>query len=88
MQTPSTAQKRKYNAYEEEPRSEGPTGTDEEGSKGGYSGSEYERTPTKRLKSSGTFEQLGKRKENGIGDARAEDEREEGRTDSKRRKFQ
>ncbi|KAF1831143.1 hypothetical protein BDW02DRAFT_591372 [Decorospora gaudefroyi] len=86
MQTPSTAQKRKYNAYEEEPRSEGPAGTDEEGSRGGYSGSEYERTPTKRLKSSGTFGQVGKRKEDG--DVRAETERLHGRADFKRRKFQ
>jgi hypothetical protein len=88
MQTPSTAQKRKYNAYEEEPRSEGPVETDEEGSRGAYSGSEYERTPTKRLRSSGTFEQLGKRKENGNSNMRAEEEREDGRTDFKRRKFQ
>jgi hypothetical protein len=85
MQTPATAQKRKYIAYEEEPRSEGPAGTDEEGSKGGYSGSEYERTPTKRLKSSGAFEQLGKRKENG-NDARIEESADD-RANFKRRKF-
>lgn len=64
METPSTAQKRKYNAYEE-PRSDGATETEDEGSKDAYSGSEYERTPTKRLKSTGIFEQTGKRKENG-----------------------
>ncbi|KNG45446.1 hypothetical protein TW65_07696 [Stemphylium lycopersici] len=65
MQTPSTAQKRKYDTYEDEPRSGGPAGTDEEGPKGAYSGSEFEKTPTKRLKSSGTFEQVGKRQEDG-----------------------
>ncbi|KAF1939714.1 hypothetical protein EJ02DRAFT_252350 [Clathrospora elynae] len=88
METPSTSQKRKYNAYKE-PRSEGAAGTEEEGSKGGYSGSEYERIPTKRVKSSGTFEQIGNRKENGNGNgtAREEDVRVEDRTDFKRRKF-
>ncbi|KAF2851809.1 hypothetical protein T440DRAFT_394297 [Plenodomus tracheiphilus IPT5] len=65
METPSTAQKRKYNAFEEA-RSEGAAETDDEAiSRGGCSGSEYERTPTKRLKSNGTFEQTGKRKDNG-----------------------
>ena len=88
MQTPSTAQKRKFNAYEEESRSEGPTGTDEDGSRGGYSGSEFERTPTKRLKSGGTFEQLGKRKENENGNVRAEEEGSGDRANFKRRKFQ
>jgi hypothetical protein len=90
MQTPSTAQKRKYNSYEEEPKSEGPAGTDE-GPKSGYSGSEYERTPTKRLKSSGTFEQLGKRKENGNGNGNGNMRTEatsDGRANFKRRKFQ
>jgi hypothetical protein len=86
MQTPSTAQKRKFDTYEEEPRSEGPAGTDEEASRGGYSGSEYERTPTKRLRSSGTFEHLGKRKEDGP--TSGHDQRFEDRIDVKRRKFQ
>jgi hypothetical protein len=85
MQTPSTAQKRKFDSYEEEPRSEGPAGTDEEGSRGGYSASEQERTPTKRLRSSGTFEGLGKRKEDES--AREQDPRFEDRVDVKRRKF-
>ncbi|CAN9186605.1 unnamed protein product [Alternaria alternata] len=85
MQTPSTAQKRKFDSYEEEPRSEGPAGTDEEGSRGGYSASEQERTPTKRLRSSGTFEGLGKRKEDEP--AREQDPRFEDRVDVKRRKF-
>jgi hypothetical protein len=80
-ETPSTSQKRKYEAYEE-PRS-GSAVDAEEGSRGGYSGSEYERTPTKRLKSSGTFENIGKRKDgartgNGPSD----------RVDVKRKKFQ
>ncbi|KAL6711428.1 hypothetical protein ACN47E_004362 [Coniothyrium glycines] len=63
METPSTAQKRKYNAYEE-PRS-GSTADPDDGddSRGGWSGSEYEKTPTKRLKSSGNFERVGKRKD-------------------------
>jgi hypothetical protein len=86
MQTPSTAQKRKFDSYEEEPRSEGPAGTDEEGSRGGYSASEHERTPTKRLRSIGTFEGLGKRKEDG--DVKGQDQRFEDRVDVKRRKFQ
>lgn len=64
MATPSTAQKRKFNAYDES-RSESTTEAEDElGLRDGQSGSEYERTPTKRLKSSGTFEQMGKRKEN------------------------
>jgi hypothetical protein len=86
MQTPSTAQKRKFDSYEEEPRSEGPAGTDDEGSRGGYSASEHERTPTKRLRSSGTFEGLSKRKEDG--DVKGQDQRFEDRVDVKRRKFQ
>ncbi|CAO2651943.1 Nn.00g002260.m01.CDS01 [Neocucurbitaria sp. VM-36] len=85
METPSTSQKRKYNAYEE-PRSGGAAELEDDGSRGGYSGSEYERTPTKRLKSSGAFEQVGKRKEN---DNRRPDEEErlENRADFKRRKL-
>ncbi|KAG9194252.1 hypothetical protein G6011_04287 [Alternaria panax] len=86
MQTQSTAQKRKFDSYEEEPRSEGPAGTDEEGSRGGYSASEHERTPTKRLRSSGTFEGLGKRKDNEP--VMGHDQRFEDRVDVKRRKFQ
>jgi hypothetical protein len=85
MQTPSTAQKRKFDAYEEGPRSDGPAATDEEGQRGGHSGSEYERTPTKRLRSSGVFEQLGKRTEDG---PVRQDPRFEDRVDVKRRKFQ
>lgn len=86
METPSTSQKRKYNAYEE-PHSESAADTEEEaGSRGGCSGSEYERTPTKRLKSSGTFEQIGKRKDNG--NAQHESiTRFEDRFDIKRRKI-
>ncbi|KAI8943193.1 hypothetical protein NX059_001222 [Plenodomus lindquistii] len=85
METPSTAQKRKYNAYDE-PRSEGPAETDDEtGSTGAFSGSEYERTPTKRLKSCGTFEQTGKRK--GTGRAEAETySQPEGSSSFKRRR--
>jgi hypothetical protein len=88
MQTPSTAQKRKFDSYEEEPRSEGPVGTDEEVSRGGYSASEHERTPTKRLRSSGNFEGLGKRKEDGaVGGQDQPFEDREDRSDVKRRKF-
>lgn len=83
METPSTAQKRKYNAYEE-PRSESTADTEDDGSRGGYSGSEFERTPTKRLKSSGAFEQVGKRKENG---SERPEERLSDRTDFKRRRL-
>ena len=85
MQTPSTAQKRKFDAYEDGPRSDGPAGTDEEGQRGGQSGSEYERTPTKRLRSSGTFEHLGNRTEDRPG---RQSPRFEDRVDVKRRKFQ
>ncbi|KAI4639746.1 hypothetical protein J4E93_009100 [Alternaria ventricosa] len=82
MQTPSTAQKRKFDAYEDGPRSDGPAGTDEEGQKGG---GEYERTPTKRLRSSGIFEQQGNTQEDGPG---RQSPRFEDRVDVKRRKFQ
>ncbi|KAF1849366.1 uncharacterized protein K460DRAFT_331268 [Cucurbitaria berberidis CBS 394.84] len=85
METPSTAQKRKYNAYEE-PKSESAAETEDDGSRGGYSGSEYEKTPTKRLKSSGTFEQAGKRKEDGKGRP-DEEERLSDQAGCKRRKL-
>ncbi|KAH9866974.1 hypothetical protein IAQ61_007564 [Plenodomus lingam] len=85
METPRTAQKRKYNAFDE-PRSESATETDDEaGSRGGYSGSEYERTPTKRLKSTGAFEQTGKRKDNGHA-AAGTNEQHQDRSSFKRRK--
>ena len=62
---------------------------DTEGDEGysysGYSGSEYDGTPTKRLKSSGTFEQVLKRKENGPGD-RGSNEQLPDRADFKRRR--
>jgi hypothetical protein len=62
MDSPSTSQKRKYDAYDEAP-SEGATETtDEESTYSGYSRHslhEHDRTPTKRLKSSGTFEHVG-----------------------------
>lgn len=84
METPSTAQKRKFNAYDEA-RSESAAETEDEvGSRGGLSGSEFERTPTKRLKSSGTFERTGKRKENGY--APESCEQPEGRSIFKRRR--
>jgi len=86
METPSTAQKRKFDTYEEEPRTEGLVGTDEEGLRVAQSGNERDRTPTKRLKSSGTFEHAGKRKESS--DLRRHSDRFEDRTDVKRRKFQ
>ncbi|KAI4659935.1 uncharacterized protein J4E79_005737 [Alternaria viburni] len=85
MQTPSTAQKRKFDAYEDGPRSDGPAGTEDEGQRGGQSGSEYERTPTKRLRSSGTFEHLGNRTEDR---PERQSPRFEDRVDVKRRKFQ
>lgn len=85
METPSTAHKRKYNAYEE-PRSGSAAETEDDGSRGGHSGSEYERTPTKRLKSSGIFEHSGKRKENGS-NWEVDEERPEDRADFKRRKL-
>lgn len=65
METPSTAQKRKRDALEE-PGSASSAGNEgDDASRSGYSGSEYDGTPTKRLKSSGSFEQTLKRKENG-----------------------
>ncbi|KAL7778024.1 hypothetical protein CFE70_004698 [Pyrenophora teres f. teres 0-1] len=81
METPSTAQKRKFDTYEEEPRSEGAPGTDE-GLGGAHNGSERDRTPTKRLKSSGTLEDMSKRKESS--DFRRHSDRFEDRTDVKR----
>ncbi|KAH7386004.1 hypothetical protein BKA66DRAFT_461301 [Pyrenochaeta sp. MPI-SDFR-AT-0127] len=85
METPSTAHKRKYHAYDE-PRSESAVETEDDGSRGGHSGCELERTPTKRLKSSGTFEQTGKRKEDG-NVREAEEEWLGDRGDFKRRKL-
>lgn len=86
METPSTAQKRKYNALDE-PRSEGAAETDDEpASREGYSSSEYERTPTKRLKSSGTFDQTGKRKDNGYAETEP-NVQPEGRSNFKRRRM-
>ncbi|KAJ4376233.1 hypothetical protein N0V83_001516 [Neocucurbitaria cava] len=85
MDTPSTAQKRKYNAYEDQ-GTESAVDAEDDGSRAGCSGSEYERTPTKRLKSSGTFEQVGKRKENG-NERPSEEERFGSRADFKRRRL-
>jgi hypothetical protein len=63
VETPGTAHKRKRNAFEE-PRSESGADTGEDmHSHNGYSGSDFDGTPTKRLKSTGTFEQVLKRKE-------------------------
>lgn len=84
METPRTAQKRKYNAEDALP-SDAAEGGDEVPSGGAYSGSEYERTPTKRIKSSGTFEQVGKRKDNTEDEQRGPDQFAD-RVDNKRRK--
>ncbi|KAH8724062.1 hypothetical protein GQ44DRAFT_773320 [Phaeosphaeriaceae sp. PMI808] len=82
METPSTAHKRKRDALGESPADgEGDTWS----SRSGYSGSEYDGTPTKRLKSSGAFEQLLKRKEDGSVQEGA-DQRFPDRTDTKRRR--
>jgi hypothetical protein len=62
METPATAQKRKRDAFQE-PASESATETEDVGP--GYSGGEQDGTPTKRLRSTGTFEQVHKRKKNG-----------------------
>ncbi|KAH3913582.1 hypothetical protein HBH56_104960 [Parastagonospora nodorum] len=78
METPSTAQKRKRDALEE-PRS----GSTVDGDGRNYSGSEYDGTPTKRLKCSGAFEQVGKRKEDGV---ERGGEKVEGRAKFKRRR--
>lgn len=85
MQNPSTAQKRKYDAYEEAPRPEDPVGADEEGPKDSHSTGESEQTPTKRLRGSGVFEQMGSRSHEGP--VRYDTERFDDRTDVKRRKF-
>jgi hypothetical protein len=86
METPSTAQKRKRNALEEN-RSEsaGDAGFDD-ASRNGFNSSERDGTPTKRLKSSGTFEQVLKRKEDGD-PAGAGEERFPDRTGFKRRRI-
>jgi hypothetical protein len=85
METPSTSQKRKRETFDEL-RSESAAETDAEDgySRNGYSGSEYDGTPTKRLKSSGTFDQMLKRKENGGADKGGE--RQPVRADFKRRR--
>jgi hypothetical protein len=68
METPSTAQKRKRDAFAESPLgSAADNDGDDAYSRNEYSGSEYDRTPTKRLKSSETFEHTLKRKENDTG---------------------
>lgn len=85
MLAPSTAQKRKYDEYEDVPQPEGPGAADEEHLKGQYSGAEPEKTPTKRLRSSGTFEHTGQRTDDGP--VRYDTERFEDRADVKRRKF-
>lgn len=86
METPSTAQKRKRDALEDtRPESAAESEGDADWPHSGYSGSEYDGTPTKRLKSSGTFEQMLKRKENGEAEAGA-DARFPDREDVKRRR--
>jgi len=85
METPSTAQKRKRNALDENHTDGAPDTEADDASRNGYSGSEYDGTPTKRLKSSGTFEQMLKRKEDGV--PGAGEERFPDRTDFKRRKI-
>lgn len=85
MDTPSTAQKRKRNALEEN-HTDGTADTDgDDASRNGYSGSEYDGTPTKRLKSSGTFEQMLKRKEDAV--PGGGEEMFPDRTDFKRRRI-
>jgi hypothetical protein len=85
METPSTSQKRKRDALDDA-RSESATETeDDTPSRAGYIGIELEGTPTKRIKSSGTFEQTLKRKENGH-DIGADDQRFPDREDFKRRR--
>jgi hypothetical protein len=84
METPSTAQKRKRDALEPRSESAADTEGEEDGSRSGYSGSEYDGTPTKRLKSSGNFEQMLKRKENGVESGAGE--RFPDRVDIKRRR--
>ncbi len=83
METPKTAQKRKYDAYEDT-RSESTVGAEDDGPRNWYS--DNESTPTKRIKYSGTFEQTGKRKENEA-TAENEDEDLEAQLNLKRRKL-
>jgi hypothetical protein len=85
METPSTAQKRKRDALEDTRSESAAESEDGDWSRNGYSGSDYDGTPTKRLKSSGTFEQMLKRKENGEADT-ASDARFPDREDFKRRR--
>jgi hypothetical protein len=86
METPSTAQKRKRNAWEES-RSETVGDAEfDDASRNGYSRIERDGTPTKRLKSSGTFEQVLKRKEDEDTEGAGE-ERFPARTDFKRRRI-
>lgn len=91
METPSTAQKRKFDTYEDTMAADG-VDVEEDGN---LRSSDYERTPVKRLRITGTFEASRKRKENesvgGGGDGRGgsnnDDERLKSRTDFKRRKL-
>ncbi|KAF2126836.1 hypothetical protein P153DRAFT_388157 [Dothidotthia symphoricarpi CBS 119687] len=82
METPSTAQKRKFENYEDMMAEDGADAEED----GNLRSSEYERTPVKRLRSSGTFEPTLKRKENGSTGGGGSD-RLESRTDFKRRRL-
>jgi hypothetical protein len=85
METPSTSQKRKFDSFEDTKEESG-TGPEED-QRNPSSAGDTERTPTKRLRFSGTFEQTtGKRK----GDHQAQGEERgwfEDRTNVKRRRM-
>jgi hypothetical protein len=85
METPSTSQKRKFDNFEDT-KEEGGTGPEED-QRNPSSAGDTERTPTKRLRFSGSFEQTtGKRK----GDHQTQGEergRFEDRTNVKRRRM-
>jgi hypothetical protein len=80
METPGTAQKRKFDSFEDLTIENGPD-TEED-----LRSSEYDRTPKKRIRSSGTFEPAKKRKES-EDRGKAAEERFPDRTDFKRRRL-
>jgi hypothetical protein len=81
MDSPSTSQKRKRVAYEDTWTSNGGDAGDE-----AEENTDIRRTPTKKLRASGTFEPALKRKENGL--ARGGfDEQDGQRSDFKRRRI-
>jgi hypothetical protein len=86
METPSTSQKRKFDRFEDTKEESG-TGLEED-QRNPSSAGDTERTPTKRLRFSGSFEQTSTGKRKGDHQAQGEEHgRFEDRTNVKRRRM-